>query len=158
MIVLAAFRGIGTPVPVGTCCCDPTIYASVQMVFHHPAGEPAKPITSAELTLFIYPQTGTHANDVTFEVDISPISGLSVYDVWNQDWSFNLLLNGQPVGRVIYHYVPETGSSISNFKVNLTVYYNGYIYRAENCNATEYPFTGLTVNRTACTAAPAPNP
>ena len=139
---------------VGTCCCGSDVeFNSLSMTYYHTPGNPSNPITSAKLTLYYYEQLTTDPKDVTFDVDISPLNGKSVPEMWNQDWTLDLLLNGQVVGYVVYHFV--SGSNYQTFVVDITVYYAGYVFTATGCTAQEFPLEGLTVQRHVCTQTPA---
>ena len=143
-----------TAILIGKCCCRPVEYNSLDMVLRHTLGPPTTPITSGTLTLYYYEQFSTHETDITFDLDISPIEGKTVSEIWDQDWTFKLLENGEEAGRVIYHFV--RGESSSTFFVNITVYYAGYVFRAEDCNTQEAPMSGLTVSRHSCTQESVP--
>ena len=138
---------------VGYCCCNTTEFKSVSMLFSHTPGNPStNPVTSATLTLFYYAANTTHAEDITFDVDISPLNGKTVPEMWDKDWTLKLLIDGEEAGAVRYNYV--SGSSYLDFLVNLSVDFAGYTYTAEGCTANESMMGGLGILRHACTRSP----
>ena len=114
------------------CCIAPYQSAS----FYITCSLPAQPVTSGFVRLFAS-ESGSSQTDVELNLDITPIQDKPIAQAYNSDFTLDIVENGNVFGQLVYDYVSEQ-EQIMNILMtcNITIYYKGYVYRAENCSAT----------------------